>query len=212
MLKNQFTLTTFLILGALIQTLLLALPISRLYTVAPLLLTLGYQAMTTLAVVILPKLGFKLHNPHLNGVVPEKVSAQLPSTAMGGFTDEPSSEPVVVFHLGVQFNHPLGLLAPGAQELAAWFRRMTQDLLANPEQSGYLGSSSWLGMDKAEKNQVMTVFYFRNVKCVHDFAHGPVHRKGWDWYRKIVKELGYKHLGINHELFYVRPGVSQTKL
>lgn len=197
-----------MLVGAVVQTLLLALPVCRIYTVTPLVLTLAYQMITTLAWIILPKLGFHLPNPNLDRVVQSKVYAQLPSSETGEHGSTPASQPLVVLHLVVQFNHPLGALAPGAKDIMEFFQQMNRELLADPEESGLLGSSSWLSMDKSEKNQIMTVYYFRSVEGVHGFAHGNLHRRGWDWYVKALKQ--WNHLGVNHEFFHVRPRVSDN--
>jgi hypothetical protein len=49
----------------------------------------------------------------------------------------------------------------------------------------------------------MTVCYFRNVSYLHAFAHGSVHREGWNWWNKHV--AGFPHISIMHELYQTPP-------
>src|SRR5256885_6842678 len=61
-------------------------------------------------------------NAYDSDIIPGRVSAQLPNKESGRFGSQPAASPIVVFHLGVRFNHPLGLLAPGAREVADYFK------------------------------------------------------------------------------------------
>lgn len=118
----------------------------------------------------------------------------------------------MAFHLGVHFNHPLGLLAPGAKELGAHFQAMTDALVspANRKEFGLLSTSNWRGSERASNNALMMVAYFRDIEGLHRFAHSKVHRDGWDWYLRFVRETGYRHFGLYHETFLARKGDWET--
>lgn len=82
---------------------------------------------------------------------------------------------------------------------------MVKDLEAHAEEFGFLGMSSWVSNgDRASKNELMQVGYFKNVELLHKFAHSQYHRSGWDWYNKHTKQ--YPHLGIFHETYQVPKG------
>jgi hypothetical protein len=208
MLKDQFSLPSLLCVGALLQTsLLLVLPTRW---------------------AILPSAGFALHGiisttlqiifPSLNqfnkDIVRGRVSAQLPNSTYKPsspetsplFSAKPSSSPIVVFHLGVRYNHPLGMFAPGASQVGKFIFAMFESLEVEAQRYGCLGMSPWRGAERASNNSTMLCFYFRDVEGLHAFAHDKVHREAWDWWNKWVKETGHGHLGIFHEVFRAAPG------
>jgi hypothetical protein len=43
--------------------------------------------------------------------------------------------------------------------------------------------------------------YWRSIEDLHAFAHGPLHREGWEWWNRTLKE--HPHLAIYHEVFAV---------
>jgi hypothetical protein len=45
------------------------------------------------------------------------------------------------------------------------------------------------------------VQYWRSIEDLHAFAHGPLHRAGWDWWDRTVKH--HPHLAIYHEVYAV---------
>lgn len=205
LLKDQLTLTSLLSIGAAMQALLFALPVPFHYKVTPLVLIILHQVITTW----LPALGYT-ENPYVENVIASKVSAQLPERESGFFHDKPAAEPLVVFLLGVQFNHPLGIFAPGVRETGEWFTKNNQALNAEPDKHGLLGSSSWRGTSRSDKNGIISLYYFRDLGGLHRFAHGKTHREGWDWYAQVVRKNGWKHIGINHEVFTVPKGGYET--
>ncbi len=50
----------------------------------------------------------------------------------------------------------------------------------------------------------MVVAYFRSIADAHAYAHGPLHRKAWDWWNSITKT--HPHLSIMHELYEAPKG------
>jgi hypothetical protein len=106
---------------------------------------------------------------------------------------------VVVFHLGIQINHPLGLAAPGMNQIGKYFTAMLKDLESHRDEYGLLTSSSWRGDERSSNNTLLNIYYFRDVEGLHRFAHGEVHRKAWDYMNKTKPQ----HVGIFHETYSV---------
>lgn len=89
---------------------------------------------------------------------------------------------------------------------------MTAALLADPQREafGLVSTSTWRGTDRASGNSILMIAYFRDLAGLHRFAHGEVHRAGWDWYSRFVRETGYRHFGIFHETFAAGRGDWET--
>lgn len=138
-------------------------------------------------------------NNYMDGVILGRTSAQLPVTDEGDYGYQPAAKPVVVFHFGVRFNHPLGLLAPGAQEVRDHFEACNSLVNKRADEYGVLGMSAWRAGERASNNTLMTIYYFKDVDGLNKFAHDDIHRKAWDW---IVK-ADHKHIGFFHEAFCV---------
>lgn len=218
--KDSFTLPTILAIGALLQTLCVALLPAR-YVLLPLAFLIGRSIISTIL-----EIRTQRTNRFSPGVIPGRVTAQLPLgpsyktrspladgtpvEATVDFGHEAAATPLVAFHLGVNFYHPLGLLSPGAREIGAHFRTMTADLSARRDELGMVGMSTWRGTERSSNNAIMLIAYFRTVADLNRFAHDKVHRDGWDWYHQFVKETGYRHIGIYHETFSSRPGEWET--
>ncbi|KAH0544909.1 hypothetical protein FGG08_000989 [Glutinoglossum americanum] len=212
-LRDNFTISTWLLVGATLQSALLLLLPARFALVPPFML-LMYRFLDT----VLMAAGWK-KNIYLEGVIPGKFSAQIPD-AQGRFSKGPSSEGICVFLIGARSNHPLGMFAPGFKEIGDYFREMIENLERDPEEFGWgnqtanplptpgentvLGASSWINLsDRTSSNELMTVCYFRNVTYLHAFAHGPAHRAAWNWWNKHV--AGLSHIAIMHELYQTPP-------
>lgn len=169
MLRDQFSLTTWLCIGAAAQGLLF-LAMGRL-AVLPSFLILAYRIFTAYAMSV----GW-MHNTYMDGVIMKKTSAQFPD-AQGKFSSKPADNDVVVFLIGTRCNHPMGALAPGFREMGALFPRMVKDLDEHAEEFGYLGMTSWLNNGNREtQSELLEVGYFRTVEGLHKFAHSEYHR------------------------------------
>ncbi|QUC22694.1 uncharacterized protein UV8b_06935 [Ustilaginoidea virens] len=141
--------------------------------------------------------------PQLRAVVPGRATPQLPR-ADGSFPAPPASpgQPVVLFLLGVQFNHPRGRAGPHARALALRFRRLNASLHERRAELGLLGCSEWAGGGGGGGGgggTLLFAYYFRDVESVHRFAHGEAHREAWEWYAGA----GAEHMGIFHETYAV---------
>ncbi|KKY31869.1 hypothetical protein UCDDA912_g08158 [Diaporthe ampelina] len=175
------------------------------YALLPLALLLGHSVINTILQARSPK-----DNAFTLDVVPGRVTAQLPSRASGAFGSRPAAQPLVVFHLGVRFNHPLGLLSPGAREMGDRFTAMTRALAERRDEFGMLHITSWRDNERRSNNTLMIIAYFRDADGLNRFAHDRVHREGWDWYLRFAKREGNSHIGIFHETFVTRPGDYET--
>lgn len=64
-----------------------------------------------------------------------------------------------------------------------------------------LGQTSWANTDHRGVPEYLSVQYWRSMEDLHAFAHGPLHREGWEWWNRTVKQHPY--LAIYHELYAV---------
>ncbi len=204
--KDAFKLRTLLVFGALFQLLLLGTLPYRV-AVLPVLCVALWSAVTTAAQCWqLSSSGF------MRGVLPGRTTARLPGPATGRITAAGRHQPLVVFHFGVRYNHPLGVLAPGAMEATARFRAMAADLMrprgSNSDRKGedrdygLLGMTRWHGGEREAGNTLMFVMYFSSLEGLHRFAHDPLHRDAWAW----LAASGHGHIAAFHETFVVHPG------
>ncbi|KAJ9149458.1 hypothetical protein NKR23_g4238 [Pleurostoma richardsiae] len=199
MLKDAFTLQTILGLGALFQCFFVAVlpaPYAFFPTARILLYALVTSAIQTVS---------SSKNSYMSDVLLGRLTARIPKKN-SSFVNQPSSDQLVVFLLGVRFNHPLGFLCPGGGEITKYFFALLDDLDAHAEEFGLLGQSAWRADERGSQNTLMYMFYFRSLEDVHAFAHGELHHEAWQKYYAMVKETGLKHIGIYHETFCVSPG------
>lgn len=197
LLRNNFTIETWMCFGAVMQSLLFL--VGGRLALIPALAFLLYRAFSTYAMSI----GL-IHNTYMDGIIQKKFSTAFPDET-GHYGNKPANNDVVVFLIGTRFNHPMGLLAPGAKELSDFFVKMEKDLDEHSEEFGFLGSTSWLNSsDRTTSSEIMAVCYFRTTEGLHEFAHSPYHRVGWDWWNRTMKE--HPHLAIYHETYHVPKG------
>ena len=195
--RDQFTITTWICLGAVIEC-LCVLIVGRLAAV-PALTLLSYRVVDILA----QTLGWK-HNSYMDGVILKKFAAQVPDHD-GHYGNKPADSDIVVFLIGTRYNHPMALLASGVKELVGFFPKMVEELEAHAEEFGFLGMTSWLNSsDRATGSEIMMVCYFRTTEGLHAFAHSPFHRTAWSWWTHNTKK--YPHLSIFHETYQVPKG------
>lgn len=184
---------TLLLFGALGQILLSSTLPYRVALAPAVLLTL-YSIITTSL-----QAGRSPRDTYMRDVILGRTTAQLPSRETARFGSQPAAQSIVVFHLGVRFNHPLGVLAPGAKQTMDHFTACNKLVVARADQYGMLGLSPWRAGERGSNNTLMMVYYFRDVDGLNKFAHDDIHRKAWDW---IVK-ADHKHIGFFHEAFCV---------
>jgi hypothetical protein len=187
-LKDQFTFESLLAIGATLSFLLYLAIGPTAFILAPLLL-----AVRTID-AILQTYGLR-KNAHMDNILPgPKMSAQYPS-ADGTFGTTPAADQICVFMIGARNNHPLGALAPGVRELTSYFAEMNKELAKQAEEHGFLGAQHWVSDgQRPANNEVMTVIYFKSSDGLHKYAHGKLHREGWDWWNRT--QAKHKHIGI----------------
>lgn len=194
MLRDQFTITTWLAFGALVQGAALLL-LGRMALV-PAFVYLIIGALDTFLMTV----GWR-RNKLMDGVLVKKFAAVIPD-AKGDYGGKPADKDLVVFHIGTRNNHPLGILAPGFRKEAVYFTNMVKALEEQSEEYGMLGQTSWLNSNaRSTGNETLAVYYFRDIEGLHKFAHSEHHTKAWQWWNKHIKQ--YPHLSIYHETFSV---------
>ncbi|KAK3492756.1 uncharacterized protein B0T23DRAFT_148888 [Neurospora hispaniola] len=203
--KDAFRLRTLMAMGALAQIVLFAILPYR-YAVVPALILTLHSIGATIGQMFLCKTN---ENPYMTGVTQGFTSSQPPSWQTGRYPNAPCSSSIVVFHLGVSYNHPLGPACPGAYELYTHFMNMSKAINEKKEEYGLLGMSSWKQTKRATHNAAMTVFYFRDIEGLHKFAHDKEHRDGWDFLHAFRKK-GYNHITALHETFEVPAGAWES--
>ena len=195
---NNVSLSSWLLIGGVIQT-ALAYFVPSYYILIPALLVLLGRFSYTLLITfhIVP-------NPYLKDSILSRASAQVPDLD-GNFSDQAASEKVVCFHLGSKYNHPLGPFAPNVKELADRFDVMNRELDHNIATNGFLGGSTFWSLNPDGLLELSWISYWRSIEAIHNFAYGPEHRAGWDWWNSLTEKES-KHIGINHEIFSAEPG------
>ncbi|KAG8626444.1 hypothetical protein KVT40_005389 [Elsinoe batatas] len=198
LMRAQFNIETFLLVGAVLQSLLtLLLPLRLAFLPAVLFLLAKIASAYAVNYNLLP-------NPHmLDQNITTKFSAQLPSPD-GFFGSTPARSPLAVFLIGARNNSPLGIANPQFKAMGDLMDGMIKQLEANPTETGFMGATNWMGTERASNAMNMSVMYFRSAADVHAFAHGPLHRQAWDWWYKNLK--ANEHLSIFHELYEVPSG------
>jgi hypothetical protein len=99
---------------------------------------------------------------------------------------------------------------PPWQALGQHAGKMYAQLAKNSDEFGFLGQSNYMSAESSSstKPRTMTVLYFRSYEHLHKFAHGKVHRDGWEWWDKNAKEND--DLMIAHEVYAVPAGKWET--
>ncbi|KAL4884838.1 hypothetical protein BJY04DRAFT_214722 [Aspergillus karnatakaensis] len=194
--RDNFTITTWLLLGALFQGALLTL-FGSLALLPAILLTLYKAVDTTLMATGLTR------NRYLDGIIKTKYGSQHPNPD-GSFGSEPSSKGIVVFLLGSKCNHPLGILAPGFAELGKRGDALVASYKERSEEYGLLNMKTWIGQTHDSGNEIVTVFYLRDYESLHKFAHDELHMDTVRWWGQVVKK--YPHIAIYHETYVVPEG------
>lgn len=197
--KDLLKVHTIILIGSLLQLLLcITLPL-RWAAVPPCVILLNSIITTILQTIS------KRPNEYTERVIPARVTAQLPYKD-GSFGTQPAAQPIVVFNIGVQYNHPLGLFAPGVWEVAQRFIAMSKDIKKRREELGLLGTCYWRADERRSNNTLAVTFYFKDVESIHKFAHEPMHREAWNFY----DPKKHRHIGIFHETFCVPAKAYET--
>ncbi|KAF2083498.1 hypothetical protein K490DRAFT_69740 [Saccharata proteae CBS 121410] len=194
LIKDQLTLSSWLAVGACLQTLLYSV-IGRV-SLVPAFILIFYRIVDAVLIAKAYK-----PDPDSDGIVMTKSSVHFPD-AEGKYRGSPANREVVVFLIGAKNNHPLGLLAPGWKELGDRFDQMNKDIEERAEEYDLMPGSvtpyAVVGQ-RATGSETMTVMYFKNVEGLHKFAHDSMHRDAWNWWNKDIAKM--PHISIWHEVF-----------
>lgn len=208
--KDAFRIRTLCLFGAIAQIGISTL-VPRPWSFVPALALVLNSVVATLVQSSL----WRKNNTFIAGVIPGRATAQLPAEDSGQYGSTPAARPLVVFHFGVRFNHPLGVLAPGAKETAAHFENMIevlnqdrQDCEAAGRESrfGLLGASNFRGGERESHATLLYVLYFKDLEGLRRFADDPIHVRGWEF----LRHSGHNHISAFHETFCVPAGSYET--
>lgn len=207
---SDYTITTWVLLGATVQCLLTLLLPTRLALFPPILLLIhrilrGYLAAT----------GY-IPNLLSVGVNYSRTTVQIPSPS-GSPASQPSNESLVVMVLTSTFTHPNGRFSPGGADLGPLFIAMWADAAANRETYGYLGntpamvaepSSLYSGPRNGDDRgkTMLWLSYWKTLDGLRAFAHAGLHRRGWDWWESGGTGRRFGHIGVAHEVYGVPGG------
>ncbi|KAL9101128.1 MAG: hypothetical protein Q9187_009277, partial [Circinaria calcarea] len=196
--RDDLRLSTWLLLGACLQSLLfLCLP-TRI-ALLPATLILGARIVKVALMV-----GGLIRDTTQEKVIKGRVTAQLPLEGNSGI-EKNVDEEIVVFIIGARSNHPLSRFAPGFLQAGDYFQNMWKEAESDRAASGYLGrSSDMLATDDETGNAIITLSYWKSMAHLHEFAQGPAHREGWDWFNRMTKS--HPHLGMMHEVYAMPKG------
>lgn len=195
MLQVTFSLSTLLLIGAIIQGCILLIH-PRIISLLPAIFLLLIRLIdSTLMACNIKK------NIYLTDVIPNKVAAVsiTPTGQPAAKTDK-----IAVLLLGAKSNHPFGFFGPGFSALGGHLAKMLKDLDANAANAGFLGQTSYTRKDERGALEVTNIMYFKDLASIHEFAHSPVHREAWTWWEKTLKEHAF--MGINHEMYEAESG------
>ncbi|KAJ9479291.1 hypothetical protein PHBOTO_002773 [Pseudozyma hubeiensis] len=198
-LKDQLTISSWLLLGASAQCSLVGLFGARLWTLGLPVLVLGSRLIKT----ILQTTGV-IRNPFLDGVIHGRTTCHFPDQD-GEYKGPASNKSMAVLLISVRSNHPMGVAAPGMKELGETFSACVKWLEEDSHERGFLGMTSWINCsDRTANNELLNIGYFRSVEDIHALAHEAIHRAGWKWWNESKANLD--HLTLTHEIFAVDEG------
>ncbi|KUJ07678.1 uncharacterized protein LY89DRAFT_351259 [Mollisia scopiformis] len=203
--RANFTIADWLLMGSLLQAfIILSTPLPLAYVLMP---TFGLVAFKLTRTVL--KIYSIVENPRMENVIPGRQTALFPPKD-GSMIRQPG-EPVggdgmCIVLLTNKSNHPLGLFFPTFRTLSLLARAMYRDLEAHAEEYGFLGFSDYNSNDVLKQPVVLSVMYFKSVEHVQKWAHGKVHREGWDWWNEMSALGKTDQITIGHEIYSVPAG------
>ncbi|KAF8850542.1 hypothetical protein BDZ45DRAFT_731496 [Acephala macrosclerotiorum] len=203
--RANFTIADWLLMGSLLQAIVIistSLPV--IYVLVP---TFG------LAIFKLTRLVLKIYrvveNPQMQNVRLGRQTALFPpknGTMIRQAGEPVGGEGMCIVLLTNKCNHPLGLFYPTYRTVSAHARAMYRDLETHAEEYGFLGYSDYNANDVTKQGNLLSVMYFRSVEHVQKWAHGKVHREGWEWWNGIQGTGKTDCITIGHEIYSVPAG------
>ncbi|CAK7270308.1 hypothetical protein SEPCBS119000_004022 [Sporothrix epigloea] len=216
--KDAFRLHTLLAIGAGLQA-VLAAAVPKPWCFLPTAALLALSPIVTAVQMLCPLLsirGRRLTHSFLHGVIPGRSTVHLSTRKQHtnqDASDSASRDGIVVFHFGARFNHPLGVLAPGARTMTKLFRATLAALSEDRAAYGLMGGDLFRGgaSTRVSHDTILLVLYFRNLEGLQRFAGSTAHREAYSWLRQVTmlgdnNEQRYPHLSAFHETFVVAAG------
>ena len=122
MLRMNIAISTWLLTGAFMQS-LLVLTVPTTYVILPPIFLLTIRCLDKISIAS------GLRNGLLtDGVIMKKATAQIPAAGSRGPSIREGGEEIVIFLISVKSNHALGMFAPGVKELGDRFHNMAEAL------------------------------------------------------------------------------------
>jgi hypothetical protein len=122
MLRMSIAISTWLLTGALLQS-LLVLTVPTTYAVLPLIFLLAIRCLDKISIASALRNGVLT-----NGVIMKKTTAQIPAADSEMSSVRGSGEEIVIFLISAKSNHALGMFAPRFKELGDRFYNMAEAL------------------------------------------------------------------------------------
>lgn len=201
---SDYSISTWLFLGATIQCLLVAsLPLN--ISLIPPIAFLTYRMLRGYLIAT-----GHLSNPIYKGVTHGRQTWQIPSTDEGSTTAK-SEDSIVILVLAASWTHPNGNFSPGSSVIGQYFQGMWDDAEANRAKYGFLGNTPAMvaqNSDSRSDGQGKTsvwLSYWKSLEGLHKFAHAEAHMKGQLWWEKGAMDK-YPHIGVMHETYEVPKG------
>ncbi|KAF2106888.1 hypothetical protein BDV96DRAFT_617097 [Lophiotrema nucula] len=202
--NTDFSIQTWLLLGASLQTLLL------------LCLPRNFALLLPISVLLCRFLQLQLRvagifpNPEAEEVIYDRITAQYPDSV------EKADKGIVVLVLAASMSHPNGGFVEGMDKLGKYFESMWQDANTHRERYGYLGNTPSLTAELSANDEygprrgddkgktMMWLSYWKTLDGLHAFANEGSHLQGMVWWEKVVDK--YKFTGLMHEVYEVPAG------
>ncbi|KAK4499010.1 hypothetical protein PRZ48_009522 [Zasmidium cellare] len=197
LLRDNFSITTWLLFGALLQGLFcLLLPYPNIALILPALTYLLFKLLHYLLITthILP-------DPIAKTVIPGRSVPVFPNPKTG-LQDEAGGQGVTAILLASRANTFRGLFAPGFKEVGDYFSSFLAKMNSDPTRYGYLGSNTWMSAngDQSTGSETMGLIYFESEEKLYEFAHGPSHTEATRWFMRNGGK-DFTHIGLMHEVF-----------
>lgn len=200
---NDYRISTWLLIGATLQCLLITLLPRNISLLPPLAFLIyrfsrGYLIATG-----------RLPNPVASSVTHGRQTWRIPSA--DDSTDLNSSGTIVVLVLSAHWTHPNGNFSPGSAIVGGYFQKMWRDAEANREKYGFLGNTPAMTVensdsrDDAKGKTTVYLSYWSSLEGLHKFAHAETHMKGQLWWEKGAMDQ-FPHIGVMHETYEVPKG------
>lgn len=160
LIHTNFSLTTWLLFGACLQSTLALVVANKYYAFLPAILILTTRIINA----------FLIHynikpNPYLEAVLPGKSTAIIPNAEGNLKPMGDGQEKVAVCLLGAKCNHPFGFFAPEFMKTFKWLAEMNASF-DSPDGApgGFLGQTSWQRKDERGGMEFMFLSYWRSIE------------------------------------------------